>query len=113
VFGLQGAAFLLFGVSRQGWAVYLSATLFAVTAWSVPALMAALCGDLFGGRLAPAALGLTTMVFGCGQALGPYVAGMIADATRSFGPAFLLAGAAALALGGLGSLTLPRQATPH
>ena len=110
VFGLQGAAFLLFGLSRDLWSVYLSATLFAATAWSVPALMAALCGDLFGARLAPAALGLITMVFGFGQAIGPYLAGVIADATRSFAPAFLAAGAIALVLGGGGSLTLQRGA---
>jgi len=115
VFGLQGGAFLLFGLSRAAWAVYLSTALFAVTAWSVPALMAALSGDLFGARLAPAALGLITMVFGFGQALGPYLAGMIADGTRSFAPAFLLAGTTALALGGLGSLTLRRRVAgpPH
>ena len=104
VFGLQGASFLLFGLSREGWGVYLSAGLFALTAWSVPALMAALCGDLFGARLAPAALGLMTLVFGLGQALGPWLAGAIADATNSFAPAFLLAGAAALLVGGGGSL---------
>jgi MFS family permease len=106
VFGLQGAAFLLFGVTQAWWGVYLSAALFALTAWSVPALMAALCGDLFGARLAPAALGLITMVFGLGQALGPYVAGVIADTTRSFAPAFLLAGATALAVGGGGTFLL-------
>jgi MFS family permease len=89
--------------------VYGSAVLFAITSWSVPALMAALCGDLFGARLAPAALGLITMVFGCGQALGPYLAGMIADARHSFAPAFLLAGAVALTLGCGGSLTLQRR----
>ena len=87
----------------------MSAALFAATAWSVPALMAALCGDLFGARLAPAALGLITMVFGLGQAMGPYLAGVIADATRSFAPAFLAAGAIALVLGGGGSLTLQRE----
>ena len=104
VFGLQGTAFLLFGLGREAWSVYSSAALFAATAWSVPALMAALCGDLFGARLAPAALRLITLVFGLGQALGPYLAGAIADATHSFAPAFLLAGAVALLLGGGGSL---------
>lgn len=108
VFGLQGTAFVLFGLSRSPGCVYASAALFALTSWSVPALMAALCGDLFGARLAPAALGMITMVFGCGQALGPYLAGMMADTARSFAPAFLLAGAVALILGGGGSLTLPR-----
>ena len=109
VFGLQGMAFVLFGLGRSPAYVYGSAILFAITSWSVPALMAALCGDLFGARLAPAALGLITMVFGCGQALGPYLAGMIADATGSFAPAFLLAGAVALLLGCGGSLTLHRR----
>jgi MFS family permease len=109
VFGLQGAAFLFFGLSREWWGVYFSSALFALTAWSVPALMAALCGDLFGARLAPAALGLITMVFGLGQALGPYVAGVIADAAGSFLPAFLLAGCIALAVGGGGSLILRRD----
>jgi MFS family permease len=106
VFGLQGASFLLFGLSRDLWSVYLSAVLFAATGWSVPALMAALCGDLFGARLAPVALGLITMVFGLGQALGPLLAGVIADAMRSFAPAFILASTIALVLGGGGSFTL-------
>jgi MFS family permease len=108
VFGLQGASFLLFGLSRAGWGIYGSAGLFALTAWSVPALMAALCGDRFGARLAPAALGLITLVFGLGQALGTYLAGALADATGSFASAFLVAGAVALLLGGGGSLTLQR-----
>jgi MFS family permease len=111
VFGLQGTAFLLCGLGRDGWNVYLSAALFALTAWSIPALMAALCGDLFGARLAPAALGLITLVFGVGQALGPWLAGAMADVTHSFAPAFLVAGAAALLVGGGGSLLFLRGAT--
>lgn len=110
VFALQGAAFLLCGLGQDGWNVYLSAALFALTAWSVPALMAALCGDLFGARLAPAALGLITLVFGIGQALGPWLAGAMADVTHSFAPAFLVAGAAALLVGGGGSLLFLREA---
>ncbi|MDQ1301861.1 MAG: putative sulfoacetate transporter SauU [Chloroflexota bacterium] len=110
VFALQGAAFLLCGLGQDGWNVYLSAALFALTAWSVPALMAALCGDLFGARLAPAALGLITLVFGIGQALGPWLAGTMADVTHSFAPAFLVAGAAALLVGGGGSLLFLRGA---
>jgi cyanate permease len=49
------------------------------------------------------------MVFGLGQVLGPYLAGAIADAAQSFGPAFLLVGATALALGCGGSLTLQKS----
>jgi len=107
VYALQGASFLAFGLSRQLPAVYCSAGLFAFTAWSVPALMAALCGDFFGARLAPAALGLMTIVFGLGQVLGPWLAGRMADAAQSFGPAFVTAGCVAL-LGAGGSLLLRR-----
>ena len=106
VFALQGAAFLVFGLSRELPFIYLSAGLFALTAWSIPALMAALAGDVFGARLAPAALGLMTVVFGLGQALGPYLAGRIADATHSYAGAFITAGLVALILGAGGTLLL-------
>ena len=106
VFTLQGISFSIFGLSSNITAVYVSAALFAVTAWSIPALMAALAGDVFGPRLAPAALGLMTIVFGMGQALGPYLAGVLADTTNSFSLAFILAGGIALAFGTGGSLML-------
>jgi MFS family permease len=111
VFVLQGASFVILGLGREPMAIYASAGLFAVTAWSIPALMAALSGDVFGPRLAPAALGLMTIVFGFGQALGPYVAGRMADATQSFAPAFILAGMTALIPGAGLSFLLRR--TPH
>lgn len=106
VFLTQGLAFLLLGHSLDPRLIYASAALFAVTAWSIPALMAALAGDLFGARLAPTALGLITIVFGAGQALGPYLAGRMADATASFAPAFMTAAATALLLGAGGTLLL-------
>lgn len=108
VFALQGSSFLVIGMWRELTAVWMSAALFALTAWSIPALMAALSGDVFGTRLAPSALGLMTIVFGAGQALGPWLAGRIADATQSFGPAFVLAGLMALLWGVGGSLLLRR-----
>jgi MFS family permease len=109
VFGLQGTAFLLFGLTRALPLIYLSAALFAITAWSVPALMAASAGDVFGARLAPAAIGLLTGIMSVGQALAPYLGGRIADAAYSFAPAFLVAGVVALGLGGVGSwLLAPR-----
>lgn len=106
VFTLQAFSFALFGLSLAPAVVYASAALFALTAWSIPALMAALAGDTFGARLAPAALGLMTIIFGIGQALGPWCAGALADATGSFAGAFVIAGAAALLIGAGGSLTL-------
>jgi len=43
--------------------------------------MAAAVGDSIGGKLAPAALGLITPIFGIGQSLGPAMAGWIKDST--------------------------------
>ncbi len=88
----------------------LSAILFGLSAWSIPAIMAATCGDVLGPRLAPAALGFITLFFGIGQALGPSVAGAMADAAHSFFPAFLLAGGVAL-LGAFGALLLRPAST--
>jgi predicted MFS family arabinose efflux permease len=105
VFALQGLAFLTFALWRRPAGYHASALLFAMTAWSIPAIMAAACGDYLGPRLAPAALGLVTFVFGLGQAAGPGVAGLLADRTGSFAPAFLLASGAAF-VGALGSLVL-------
>jgi sugar phosphate permease len=113
VFTLQAAAFFLFGVGRSAPLFYLSAALFALTAWSIPALMTALTGDLFGARLTPAVLGLVTVALGVGQALGPYAAGRIADAAGSFAPAFLLAALVALLVGAGGSFLLPRLPRPE
>ncbi|MCX8107908.1 MAG: MFS transporter [Verrucomicrobiae bacterium] len=103
VFALQGISFLLLGLCRQMAAVWISAGIFALTSWSIPALMAALAGDVFGADRAPAALGLMTIVFGGGQVLGPWLAGRIADTTYSFTSAFTLAGMVALVWGAGGS----------
>ena len=105
VFALQGVSFTVFGLSHELPAVYLSAIIFALTAWSVPALMSALAGDIFGARLVPAAFGLMTVIFGIGQIISPTLAGAIADVTGSFAQAFLLAGIFSF-LGAASSLAL-------
>ena len=93
----------------QGAAVfYLSAALFGI-AFSIPVLMAAAAGDAVGGQLAPAALGLITLMFAVAQTLGPFVGGRIKDATGTFTYAFMLCTACALA-GALFSVLLRRKA---
>jgi predicted MFS family arabinose efflux permease len=109
VYAVQAAAFGLFAVKGSMAAITASSILFGLTAWSIPAIMAALCGDLLGPRLAPAGLGFVTLFFGIGQALGPSVAGMIADRTESFAPAFVLAMAAALLGAGSSALLRPHR----
>ena len=105
VYLFHAIAFSLFALWPTRTGLTVSAVLFGLSAWSIPAIMTAACGDLLGSRLAPAALGFLTLFFGIGQALGPGVAGAIADAIGSFAPAFLLAGGVSI-LGLIGSFLL-------
>lgn len=90
---------------------YVSAFIFGIAAFSIPTIMAAASGDAVGGRLAPAGLGFITLFFGIGQALGPWIGGLIKDATGTFTYAFVLSAAVSL-LGALGSLILKKKAIP-
>ncbi len=105
VYVIQAASYSLFVLWPERPGVIFSTVLFGITAWSIPAIMAAVCGDVVGSRMAPAALGFITLFFGIGQALGPSVAGAMADATGSFVSPILLAAGVAL-LGAVGSWRL-------
>jgi len=111
VYIIQATAFGLFALLPSTPGFVLSAVLFGLSAWSIPAIMAATCGDLLGPRLAPAGLGFVTLFFGVGQAAGPAVAGIVADASHSISPALLLAAGVAL-LGAFGSLFLRGTTSP-
>jgi sugar phosphate permease len=111
VYLIQTVAFGLFALWPSPTGLTLSAVLFGLTAWSIPAIVAALSGDLLGARLAPAGLGFLTLFFGIGQALGPSAAGAVADAAGSLAPAMLLAAGVAL-LGAIGSVLLGHRAAP-
>jgi predicted MFS family arabinose efflux permease len=102
---LQAVSYLLFVSADIRLLLLLSAFLFAITSWSVPAIMAAAAGDLMQPRFAAASLGFITLFFGIGQALGPFTAGRFALSGGTFGPAFYTAGGAALA-GAFGALFL-------
>jgi sugar phosphate permease len=105
VFLIHAAAFSLFALWREPVGFTLAAVLFGLSAWSIPAIMAAACGDALGPRLAPVALGLITLIFGIGQAVAPTIAGAMADASGSFVSALVLAAGVAL-LGAVGAFLL-------
>jgi MFS family permease len=102
---LSGVAALLFGVSPTTPTLVLSAVLFGASGMVFPGLVGAACADRFGPGLAPAALGLVTILVGVGQTVGPLVGGAMNDAYGSLGPSYLFSAvtffagaAAALAL---------------
>ncbi len=91
VYCIHGVSFYIFAAWPVPAGFIFSAVLFGFSAWSIPAIMAATCGDVFGPRMAPAALGFITLLFGIAQAFGPGIAGAIADTAGSFSSAFILA----------------------
>lgn len=109
---IHGLAFSLFAVGNSPIHFTITAMLYGISAWSIPAIISATCGDLLGPKLAPAALGFVTLFFGIGQVLGPVVAGSIADVYGSFSPVFLLTAAVAF-LGALSSAFLVKSAAHY
>lgn len=110
VYLLHAVAFAVFALFPGTAGFTTSAVLFGLSAWSIPAIMAATCGDVLGPRLAPAALGFITLFFGLGQAVAPGVAGVMADVAGSFVPAYLLAACVALT-GSAGAVLLKPAST--
>jgi len=94
---IQAAAFAALALGTTLPWYRLSAILFGLTAWSVPGLVAAAAGDHAGPDRAAAALGVLTVGFGIGQAVGPSVGGLLIDRLGAFAPALLLAAGVNLA----------------
>ncbi len=92
----QALALGLFGLGSDRVSLTISALVFGLSAWSIPAIVAAMCGDMLTPRLASAALGYLTMFFCLGTAIGPSVAGWLADRSGSFHAAYLMAAAVAV-----------------
>ncbi len=105
VYLIHVAAFSLFGLWTAPTGFMLSAILFGLSAWSIPAIMTAACGETVGYRLAPAALGFITLFFGIGQTIAPIIAGAMTDAVGSLTPAYLFAAGMAF-LGAVGASML-------
>jgi sugar phosphate permease len=89
VFGVQTLAYLLAG-SRWGEpALFGSVVLYGSAVFAIPAIMAAAVGDYLGKARAAAAFSIVTVCFAVGQTLGPAAAGVVAEATGTFTPAYL------------------------
>ena len=110
-FILQGCAYTLIAQSGGGdgggdLLVYLSIGLFGISAFGLPVIMAATVADYLTPERAVGTIGTLTVVFGLGQMLGPILAGIMAEYSGSFTPAYLAA-TSLVALAIAITLTLP------
>lgn len=96
VFTIQAVAYLFMALDLPEIFLYLSIGCFGFVAWSIPSIMAALVGDYAGHQRVAAIFGFVTFVFGLGQITGPYLAGVLAQATGSFSGSFLMAAGMAI-----------------
>jgi MFS family permease len=105
VFAMHAVSFSLVGLDLSRPSLYLSVVFFGLAAWSIPGIMGATVGDYMPPHQAVRSLGVLTVFFGAGQALGPVVAGVLADRSGNFDSSYLLAAALAAA-GIVGSLAM-------
>jgi MFS family permease len=110
ILALEAVAACLFGLRPGAPALVISAVIFGSGVFAVPGLIGAACGDGFGAKLAFASLGFVTIFIGSGQAIGPYVGGLLEDRFSSLGPSYLLS-AGVFVVGAFAALLL-RDARP-
>ncbi len=111
VFAMHAVSFLLVGLDLPEMSLYFSVFLFGLAAWSIPGIMGAAVGDYMAPHQAVRSLGVLTVFFGAGQAVGPAVAGVLADRSGDFDSSYLLAAALA-AVGGLVSVGMRQPGSP-
>jgi MFS family permease len=102
---LEGVAASIFALRPGTALLVVAAVIFGSGAFSMPGLMGAACGERFGAKLASASLGFVTVFIGVGQALGPYLGGLLADASSSYSAPYVLS-AGVFAVGVLAALLL-------
>ncbi len=102
-------SFLLPAFLHETIFLYVSAILFGISMASLPVIMAAAAGDALGAKLASAGLGVITVFYGVGQAIGPALAGWIKDVTGTFTYTFMFSAAISF-VGALLSLMMKKKA---
>jgi MFS family permease len=88
----QAAALFLFAVTSSLWAFYAVAAMLGFCFSASTPVRQAMAPPLFGLRSIGAVLGLAYLAWSIGALLGPFLAGLIYDHTKSYGLAFVLGG---------------------
>ncbi|MBE0582795.1 MAG: MFS transporter, partial [Desulfofustis sp.] len=96
VFSIQATAYFSAVTFLPSPFLYVSILCFGLVAWSIPPIVAALIGDFAGPEKTASIFGFVTFVFGIGQIIGPYGAGLLAEMSGGFGLGFMAAGLLAL-----------------
>lgn len=90
-------SYAMLGLFKSELAIEGVAVILGFTIWSIPTLMAVICGDYLGPSRASSGLGVITVFFSLGLVLGPMVGGYLVDVGGSLKWAFFLASLVALA----------------
>lgn len=85
---VQAVAYALLAAAAGRVGLYVSLTLFGLSAWSMPSIVAAAAGDYLGPERAAAGFAMLTLMFAAGQVLGPAGAGFLADWRGGFASSF-------------------------
>lgn len=92
--GLQALSLVQFSLAQSVEALWAAAVVFGVSYGGGVALLPALCGDLFGRAHVAGVVGVLFAIAGSPSAVGPWLAGVLFDASGSYRSTFL--GAAVL-----------------
>lgn len=92
VFALQTCSYMLAASEMGQLSLFASMVLFGLTAFSIPAIIAATVSDLLPPIEAGKVFGYVTFFFGIGQITGPTIAGYLAEQSHSFSNSYLMAG---------------------
>ena len=95
-------ALLAIGTAPSVWAAYGYAVLLGVGYSATASLIPAMLSDRFSGRHFGAIVGVCLIGSSTGSAVGPWLAGMLYDATSSYTAAFLIAAACGVIAGAAG-----------
>jgi MFS family permease len=95
-------ALLAIGAAPSVWAAYAYAVLLGVGYSATASLIPAMVSDRFSGRHFGAIVGVCLIGSSSGSAVGPWLAGALYDATRSYTAAFLIAAGCGVIAGVVG-----------
>jgi len=88
IFLIQSISNIIIALPLPQTYLWISASLFGLSVWAIPLLMAVLTAETFGIEKTASVFSKMTIVFAIGQIIGPIGAGYLTDLTHDFSYAF-------------------------